>query len=152
MHRNILSPYAVGFDHMLERILDQQHDQSATGFPPFNIVKKSDTEFQIQLALAGYKEKDLHIEVKESVLTVTGDGRDNLDKAVDNHYLHRGISARKFVRKFTLADDIIVKNAELDDGLLSVHLERIVPEEKKPRTIQINTDVNNQTLLTETVE
>lgn len=142
-HFNTLSPYAVGFDRMLDRILDHQ-EQSATGFPPFNIVKKDDTNFRIELALAGYKEEDLSIQYQESVLTITGDK----DNSVEDDYLHRGISGRKFTRKFTLADDIIVKDAELSDGMLTVRLERIIPEEKRPRTIAINTGIQ-QSFLTE---
>ena len=137
---NTLSPYAVGFDRMLDRILDQQ-DQS-TGFPPFNIVKKSDTNFRIELALAGYKEEDLDIQYQESVLTITGDK----DNTVEDDFIHRGISGRKFTRKFTLADDIVIKDAELADGMLTVRLERIIPEEKRPRTIPINTGIQTSFL------
>lgn len=141
-HFNTLSPYAVGFDRMLDRILD--HQDQATGFPPFNIVKKSDTNFRIELALAGYKEEDLDIQYQESVLTITGDK----DNSVDSDYLHRGISGRKFTRKFTLADDIVIQDAELSDGMLTIRLERIIPEEKRPRTIPINTNIQ-QSFLTE---
>lgn len=141
-HFNTLSPYAVGFDRMLDRILD--HQDQATGFPPFNIVKKSDTNFRIELALAGYKEEDLDIQYQESVLTITGDK----SNSADSDYLHRGISGRKFTRKFTLADDIVIQDAELSDGMLTIRLERIIPEEKRPRTIPINTNIQ-QSFLTE---
>ena len=140
-HFNTLSPYAVGFDRMIDRIFD--HQDQATGFPPFNIVKKTDTNFRIELALAGYKEEDLDIQYQESVLTITGDK----DKSTDDEgYLHRGISGRKFTRKFTLADDIIVQDAELEDGMLTIRLERIIPEEKRPRTIGINTNIQKSFL------
>ena len=141
-HFNTLSPYAVGFDRLLDRILDHQ-DQS-TGFPPFNIVKKSDTNFRIELALAGYKEEDLDIQYQESVLTITGDK--DKDNTIDDGYIHRGISGRKFTRKFTLADDIIIKDAELADGMLTIRLERIIPEEKRPRSIPINTGIQKSFL------
>ena len=137
---NTLSPYAVGFDRMLDRILDQENQ--ATGFPPFNIVKKSDTIFRIEIALAGFKEEDLNINYQEGVLTVTGDK----DKSDDEGYIHRGISGRKFTRKFTLADDIVVKEAELADGMLTIRLERIIPEEKRARTIEINSGIQKSFL------
>lgn len=141
-----LSPFTVGFDRIFD-VLEHQATTQNTGFPPFNILKTSDTDFRIELALAGYKEEDLEIEVKEDVLTITGDGRDNLDQAIENEYVHRGISSRKFVRRFTLASDVIVKDAHLENGMLNVHLERIIPEEKKPRKIAINR--SEQQLLTE---
>jgi len=140
-HFNTLSPYAVGFDRMLDRILDHENNQ-ATGFPPFNIVKKSDTNFRIELALAGYKEEDLDIQYQEGVLTVTGDK----DNSESDGYIHRGISGRKFTRKFTLADDIIVQEAELEDGMLTIRMERIIPEEKRPRTININRNIQKSFL------
>lgn len=138
-HFNTLSPFTVGFDRVLDRVLDQQ--EQSTGFPPFNIVKKSDTNFRIELALAGYKDEDLTIKYQEGVLTITGD-KENEERG----YIHRGISGRKFTRKFTLADDIIVQNAELSDGMLTVQMERIIPEEKRPRTIEINTGIQKSFL------
>lgn len=143
-----LSPYSVGFDRMLDLLHEHQGDiQQNTGFPPFNILKTSETHFTIELALAGYTQEDIDIELREDVLTITGDGRDNVDRAVENEYVHRGISARKFIRKFTIASDVVVKDAALENGLLKIHLERIIPEEKKPRKITIGN--SEKQLLTE---
>jgi molecular chaperone IbpA len=141
-HFNTLSPFTVGFDRVLDRVLDQQ--EQSTGFPPFNIVKKTDTNFRIELALAGYKDEDLTIKYQEGVLTITGDKENS--GAEERGYIHRGISGRKFTRKFTLADDIIVQNAELSDGMLTIQMERIIPEEKRPRTIEINTGIQQSFL------
>jgi len=141
-HFNTLSPFTVGFDRVLDRVLDQQ--EQSTGFPPFNIVKKTDTNFRIELALAGYKDEDLTIKYQEGVLTITGDKENSGGE--ERGYIHRGISGRKFTRKFTLADDIIVQNAELSDGMLTIQMERIIPEEKRPRTIEINTGIQQSFL------
>ena len=134
--RNTLTPYAVGFDRVFDRLNDYaMHQATSTGFPPYNIRKDGDTNFTIELALAGLTRDDLEIEVAEGVLTVRT--TDKKEEVADTELLHRGISFRKFSRKWTLADDIVVQDAKMENGMLLIHLERIVPEEKKPRLIEI---------------
>ena len=133
--RTALQPYAVGFD----RIFDQLHDHYAlhqrnTGFPPYNIRKDGDYNFIIELALAGLSQDDLEVEVAEGTLTVRSVEKKQEE---DGELLHRGISYRQFSRSWTLADDVIVNDAKMENGMLSVHLERVIPEEKKPRKITI---------------
>jgi len=111
------------------------HQATSTAFPPYNIIKDGN-KFQIEMALAGVKKEDLKLEVADGVLTV----EHNPENAVENdkwEWLHKGISQRKFRRKFTLADDIVVNSAEMTNGMLYVELERIIPEEKKPKLIEI---------------
>ena len=132
---NQLTPYAVGFDRVfdnLSRYVD--NNATSTGYPPYNIRKEGDYNYVIEMALAGFAREDLEIEVADGVLTIRS-VKEKSDDDVSNIY--RGISYRKFVRKFTFADDIVVNGAKMENGMLSVDLERIVPEEKKPRLIEV---------------
>jgi molecular chaperone IbpA len=122
----------VGFDRMFD-MLDQVADTSQ-GYPPYNIERTDDNQYRITVAVAGFGDKDLNVEVRDGVLSVTGKREDG-DK---QSYLHHGIAGRAFERRFQLAEHVEVKGAKLENGLLHVDLERIVPEEKKPRRIQIN--------------
>ena len=129
------TPYfrsTVGFDHLFN-MLDQAAD-AGNGYPPYNIERTDETHYRISIAVAGFAEKDLTVDVKESVLTVTG----KREEAAKQSYLHQGIAGRAFQRSFRLADHVEVKAAKLENGLLHVELERQVPEEKKPRQITIN--------------
>ena len=130
---NQLTPYAVGYDKVFDN-LSRYVDNSvtSTGFPPYNIRKEGDYHYVIEMALAGFSKEDIEIEVADGPLSVRSDKKDD---ALDN--LYRGISFRKFNRKFTLSDDIVVNDAALDNGMLTINLERIVPEEKKPRLIEV---------------
>ena len=130
---NQLTPYAVGYDKMFDN-LSRYVDNSvtSTGFPPYNIRKEGDYHYVIEMALAGFSKEDIEIEVADGTLSVRSDKKDDV---ADN--LYRGISFRKFNRKFTLSDDIVVNDAALDNGMLTINLERIVPEEKKPRLIEV---------------
>ena len=131
---NQLTPYAVGFDRMFNRLNDYaSHQTQSTGFPPYNIRKVADFEYCIEMALAGFSKKDIEVEVADGVITI----RSVKDNDESEDVIHRGISYRKFVRKFTIADDIVVNSATLDNGLLHISLEQIVPEEKKPRLIEV---------------
>ena len=133
---NQLTPYAVGFDRQFNRLNDYiKHQHQSTGFPPYNIQKVKDFEYEIEMALAGFSKEDIEVEVADGVLTVRS-VKEN-DDVDDEWTLHRGISYRKFNRKFTLADDIVVSNAKLENGLLKISLEQIIPEEKKPRLITV---------------
>ena len=135
---NQLTPYSVGFDRQFNRLTDYvKHQQQSTGFPPYNIQKVEDFKYTIELALAGFSKDDIEIEVADGVLTVRSVKEKDDDEVNDDYTLHRGISYRKFNRKFTLADDVVVNDAKLENGLLTIELEQIVPEEKKPRLIKI---------------
>ena len=135
---NHMTPYAVGFDRQFDRLFDYVTHQaeSTGGYPPYNIQKTEDYKFEIEMALAGFSKKDIEVEVAEGVLTVKS-MKDKDTGSTDEYTLYKGISQRNFTRKFTLADDIVVNGAELKDGMLTISLERIVPEEKKPQLITI---------------
>ena len=123
----------VGFDTMFDRLFgDVQRTETASGFPPYNIRKDEEEKYTIEMAVAGFSQDDLEVELKEGVLTV----RSKSEKE-EKEYLHRGIAKRAFSRSFTLSDDVIVKGADLVNGMLTIDLERIVPEEKKSRLIEI---------------
>ena len=131
---NQLTPYAVGFDRVFDQLQNYvENNSTSTGYPPYNIRKDGEYNYDIEMALAGFSKKDIEVEVADGVLTIRS-VKENED---DDNNLYRGISYRKFNRKFTLADDIIVKDAKLQDGLLKISLEKIIPEEKKPRLIEV---------------
>ena len=131
---NKLTPYAVGYDRIfdhLSRYVD--NNTTSTGFPPYNIRKEGDYNYTIEMALAGFGKKDIEVEVTEGTLSV----RSVKENAEDDSTVYRGISYRKFDRKFTVADDVVVNGASLENGMLTIDFERVVPEEKKPRLITV---------------
>ena len=131
---NQLTPYAVGFDRIFDNLNTYvANNATSTGFPPYNIRKEGDYNYVIEMALAGFGKKDIEVEVSDGTLSV----RSVKENTEDDDTVYRGISYRKFDRKFTLADDIVVNDAKLENGMLLVELERIVPEEKKPRLIEV---------------
>ena len=134
--RNLLTPYAVGFDRVFDRLNNyvvHQNHMTPTGFPPYNIRKEGDYNFVIELALAGMSKDDLEVEVADQTLTVR-----SIDKKEDEgELLHRGISYRQFTRTWTLAENVVVNEAKMENGMLVVRLEHVVPEEKKPRKVSI---------------
>jgi molecular chaperone IbpA len=138
---NQLRPVTVGFDNVFdhfERMFDDDFTSfSAPTFPFYNIVKQSKNKYDIELALAGYSKDDIEVNLEEGVLTIKSKKEDTKEDTKDGEILHKGIAKRYFSKAFTIADDVEVKGAELKDGLLRVLLERIVPESKKPRTIDI---------------
>ena len=133
---NDLRPFSVGFDDLFDHFNNtlEYTVKQQTSYPPYNINKIDDLNYQIEMALAGFNRND--IEIKSALSQLTIKSVENDDKE-EKETLHRGISKRKFSRTFTLADDIKVNGAELKDGMLLIDLEKIVPEEKKPRTIDI---------------
>ena len=131
---NQLTPYAVGFDRIFDNLSRYTADNvQSTGFPPYNIRKEGDYNYVIELALAGFGKKDIEVEVADGTLSV----RSVKENSEDDSTVYRGISYRRFERKFTMADDIVVNGAKLENGMLTVDLERVVPEEKKPRIITV---------------
>ena len=128
----------VGFDR-LAALLDQAATQeSATGYPPYNIERTDENAYRIEIAVAGFRPEELNIAVKEHLLTVTGRTAANDDA---RKFLHRGLAERNFERRFQLADYVVVTDAALADGLLSISLKRELPEALKPRTVAISTGV-----------
>ena len=125
----------VGFDRLAD-LLDAANSETANGYPPYNIERTDDNAYRIDIAVAGFKPDELSIEVKENLLTVQGRKVAN-DEA--RRYLHRGLAERNFERRFQLADYVLVSDAQLSDGLLSVSLRRELPEALKPRKIEIST-------------
>jgi len=124
----------VGFDRVID-LLNQNFETSVNAYPPFNIEKLDEENYEIQMALAGFTDSDLAIEVKEGTLTV--EGNQESDSEVD--FIHQGIAQRKFKKSWSLADTVVVKGARLTDGILRIALENIIPEEKKAQTIRIKT-------------
>jgi len=125
----------VGFDRVVD-LLNQNFEVSVQNFPPFNIEKLDDENYEIQMALAGYKESDLDITVEDGTLTVEGGQESGED---ESNFIHQGIAQRKFRKVWSLADTVIVKDAKLTEGILRISLENQIPEEKKPQTIKIKT-------------
>ena len=124
----------VGFDRVFD-LLNHNFETNVQNFPPFNIEKLDEENYEIQIALAGFQEEDLNIEVKEGKLTV--EGNQEPDEKIE--FVHQGIAQRKFRRTWSLADTVVVKGAKLVDGILKISLENQIPEEKKHQTIKIKT-------------
>jgi molecular chaperone IbpA len=134
-----LSPFyrnTVGVDRLFDRIT-QQFDSATTvgNYPPFDTVKLSENSYEIRIAAAGFRQDEIDVELNDSTLTVKGSHRDEPRQEVD--YLHHGISSRDWVRQWTLGEYVEVKGATMKDGILTIRLERVVPEAMKPRRIEI---------------
>ena len=136
-----LRPFTVGFDDMFDHfdmLTTQLPSMTATNYPPYNIVKTGKHTYDIEVALAGYGKKDIDVTYEDSMLTIKSIKDKETKEVEDNEgMLHKGIAKRMFSKSFTIADDVVVKGAELKDGLLKVSMERIIPEAKKARTITI---------------
>jgi len=124
----------IGFDRMFD-LLDNLGKSEATGYPPYNIERVDEDRYRITLAVAGFSEKDVDIELHENTLKVVG-ARPDADE--QRNYLHQGIAGRSFERRFQLADHVKVDSASLVNGLLNIDLRREIPEAKKPKKIEIN--------------
>ena len=131
--------YTIGFDRTFNRLESNllggnQNYQRQDNYPPYNIKKVDDFNYIIELAVAGFGKKDIDVKLADGTLSIKSNKDENTEA---EEMLHKGISTRNFERRFTLADDIVIQSAKLKDGLLSIELEQIVPEDKKPRTIEI---------------
>lgn len=136
MHTFDLTPLyrtTIGFDR-LAQMIDTINIDVPTGYPPYNIEKLSDNNYAISMAVSGFDEDNLNIDVKENILTVVGDA----SKEDNREYLYKGISSRNFERRFRLADYVEVESANLSNGLLNIILKRELPEAMKPRKIEIS--------------
>ena len=138
---NSLRPFSVGFDDMFEQFENMLGNGSLTtqsNYPPYNIRKTGKDKYSIEVALAGFNKKDVEVEFEDNLLTVKTKQVDKTqEKNNDGEILHKGISQRQFARSFTIADDVKVNGAELKDGLLTVACERVLPDHKKKRLIEI---------------
>ena len=136
---NQLRPLTIGFDSVFDHFEQMNQNKEVTqsgNYPPYNIEKTGDFTYDIQLALAGFGKKDISVKYADNELTISSNHESWTDDKKES-LVHQGISKRKFTRTFTLAEDVEVKDAELKDGLLTVSLERIIPEGKKPREIKV---------------
>ena len=134
----LLSPFTVGFDRTFDRLWDYANNSnSITNYPPYNVNKHENNKFVIEIALAGFSRSDLDVEVSDGILSIS-----SVNKSAENEQdvssLYQGIAKRQFTKRFSLADDIVVKEASIKDGMLFINLERVIPDERKPRKISIN--------------
>ena len=144
---NKLRPVSIGFDEIFDhfdRLMDDGErflDTGSYSFPYYNIVKTGDTTYNIEVALAGFGKKDIQVEYADNLLTIKSvrekDSNDPKESFTNPAMIHRGIAKRYFSKVFTIADDVEIKGAELKDGLLKVSLNRILPEGKKPKIIEV---------------
>ena len=133
--------FSIGFDSMFDRLLgpSTQHVTNSQGYPPYNIRKDGETKYFIELAIAGLKEEDLEVSLQSQILNIRSKKEDSGSEETTN-YVHRGIAKRQFEREFTLSDDIVVKGCDLSNGMLTIELEKVIPEESKHRIIPIGTN------------
>jgi molecular chaperone IbpA len=134
-----LTPFyrnTVGIDRLFDRIVNQIDSATVTNYPPYDIIRVDDDSYEIRVAAAGFRQGEIEVEFHEGRLTIQG--THNSEAASEVQYLHHGISNRNWVRQFTLADYVEVKSAVMQDGILTVRLERLVPEALKPKKIEIS--------------
>ena len=137
---NSLRPFSIGFDDMFdqfESMLGNGSLSMQSNYPPYNIRKTGKDAYSIEVALAGFNKKDVEVEFEDNLLTVRTKQIDKSNENEDGEIIHKGISQRQFARSFTIADDVKVGGSELKDGLLTIACERIVPEYKKKKLIEI---------------
>ena len=137
---NSLRPFSIGFDDMFDQFESMLGNGSLavqSNYPPYNIRKAGKDKYAIEVAVAGFNKDDVEVEYEDNLLTVKTKDVKRSEEKEGGEVIHRGISQRSFARSFTIADDVKVNGAELKDGMLYVDLEKIVPEEKQPRTITI---------------
>lgn len=127
--------FAVGFDRMFDELSRTAGSLNASNYPPYNIIKETETIWKIEVAVAGFDESELDVEIVNNELVVTG--AVNKENKVETQYLHQGIAGRDFERTFALADNVEVKGASVKNGILTVTLEHILPESAKPKKIAI---------------
>ena len=147
-----LYPQFVGFDNIfneLERLVDGTAPTRNTSFPPHNIIKLDDNKYVVEMAVAGFGQDEVDVEIHDGTLVVKGEKKDQTE--VD--YLYRGIATRSFTKSIRLSESIEVRGAQFKDGILKIALENVIPEHKKPRKIELSKELNftKKQLLTETV-
>ena len=148
------APYrrsTVGFDRLFDMLENSSVGGAQENYPPFDLIKLGDNDYRIELAVAGFKPDELDITAQQNVLVVSGRKKDESEESSSN-YVYRGIATRSFERRFGLADHVKVKAADMKDGLLSIDLVREIPEEMKPRKIQIGGESASQQPQQQTIE
>jgi molecular chaperone IbpA len=125
----------IGSDHLASMIDAATRNEKQSTYPPYNIELLGEDKYRITMAIAGFGQSDVDIQVQENTLTVTGNKQN--DEKQERKFLHKGISERNFERKFQLGDHVKVLNADMENGLLNIDLERVIPEAMKPRKIEI---------------
>ena len=129
--------FSVGFDSMFDRWESAfSVEGNRSSYPPYNIRREGDEKYFIELAIAGLNEDDLEVQLQSQILTIRSK-KENSGSEENTNYVHRGIAKRQFEREFTLSDDIVVKGCDLTNGMLTIELEKIIPEEKRARLIPI---------------
>lgn len=126
-------PFFIGFNRELERMNAVHQAATRQSYPPYDVLKLDDDTFQVSIAVAGFTKDNINVSVDNSTLIVKGE----ISETIDAEYLHKGIASRKFTRTFALGEYMEVTGAKLEDGMLNIIVERIVPEEKKPKTIKV---------------
>ena len=132
---NRLRPFTIGFDDVFDTFETLSTSNTfSNSYPPYDIVKVDDYKYNVELAVAGFSKDDIQVDYADNTLTIESKKE---TKEEEDKFIHKGISKRYFKRSFTIADDVVVNGAELKDGLLTIELEKILPEGKKPKTIEI---------------
>jgi molecular chaperone IbpA len=137
-------PFFVGFERIADRVNAASKLSAVQKYPPYNIIRTDENSYLIELAIAGFKEEDINIELHDGTLTVAGNNTPSEIK--EDSYIFKGIANRSFERRFTLADTILVEEVTLEQGILTVKLKNVIPEERKPRKILIGKPVEKQLL------
>ena len=132
-----INRYAIGFDHLMDHLvtLHSNNNLTTNEYPPYDIIKEGESNYKIELAVAGFKKDELSIQLKENTLTIKGETN---SKNSNGEYLHKNIARRSFSKGFSLADNIEIGSASFEDGVLSVNLTQNIPEEQKPKEILIH--------------
>ena len=133
-----MAPHFVGYDSLFDRLNEHYQLHTTTNFPPYNIRKLEENKWQVEVALAGYGKKDIEVKTIEGKLVVSTVDNEKTSDGEDSALVHRGISQRKFSRTWSMADDAVVNEAKMEAGMLYVKIERVVPDEKKPKLIKIS--------------
>lgn len=135
IHKHRFTPFTVGFDELFDRLFEMDVN-SSSGYPPYNILKLDEFNYTIEIAVAGFNKDQIEIQLSDGELLVRSKIKDQKNSESQN-MIHQGISQRTFERNFRLSDEIRIRNAELNDGMLKIKLEKIIPEHKKPKLIAI---------------
>lgn len=130
-----ITRFAVGFDRMFDELARTAGTLNAGNYPPYNIVRTAEQEYDIEIAVAGFEEDELDVELQNGELTVRGENKAEAGRV--GNYIHQGIAARNFTRKFALADHVEVRSANVKNGIMTIKLQVIVPEHEKPKKIAI---------------
>ena len=134
---NRITPFTVGFEELFDKLYGLE--TNSVGFPPYNIIKIGEYNYQIEMALAGYNKKDIEIEIIEGELSISSKKNEPFLK--ESEIVHKGIATKNFTRKFTLSDEIQVKSADFSEGMLTIKLERIIPEHKNQKKFKLNNNL-----------